>query len=269
MLQTARPVTLANTIRLNRTVDKRSALVVEGSGDRKLYERFVADAPCKVFPVWGKSNVLAVIDLLSNSQFEGVLGIVDSDFDRIIHGRPQNADSNIVHGDYHDLETMMIRSRALDVVLQEMGSPDKLSRLNSPPRDLLLKAAIPIGALRLASAQLGLNLRFNGLNLGRFMDADTFVIDPGNLVAAVLQHSQSQHLSAENLVIEVKTILTSDHDPWELCGGDDLVEALRFGLRRKFGSLKAAEVAGERLRASLRMAFRREEFFNLGACSHN
>ena len=162
MIQIPRPEVLANTIRLKRAVDNRSVLVVEGSDDRKLYERFVSKGQCKVFPVWGKANVAAVIDSLSNSHFEGMLGIVDSDFDRIIHDRPHDVDSNIVPGDYHDLETMMIRSSALDVVLQELGSPDKLSRLSSPPRDLLLQAAIPIGALRLNSAQSGLNLRFDG-----------------------------------------------------------------------------------------------------------
>ena len=264
MTQTARPVVLANTIRLNRAVDKRSVLVVEGSGDSKFYRGFVADVQCKVFPVGGKENVAAVIDLLSNSQFEGALGIVDADFDRIIHDRPQNADSNIVHGDYHDLETMMVRSSALDVVLQELGSPHKLSRLSSPPRELLLQAAIPIGALRLISAQLGLNLRFDGLNLRRCMDDDTFVTELGNLVDTVLQHSQRQGLPAKNLVISVETILNSGHDPWELCVGDDLVGALRLGLRQKFASQKATEVTNERLKASLRMAFRHEDFFNLG-----
>ena len=100
MAQPTRPAVLANTIRLNRAVDKRSVLVVEGSGDSKFYGRFVADVQCKVFPVGGKENVTAVIDLLSNPQFEGVLGIVDSDFYRIIHEQPQNEDSNIVQGDY-------------------------------------------------------------------------------------------------------------------------------------------------------------------------
>ena len=264
MAQTTRPSVLANTIRLNRAVDKRSVLVVEGIGDRKLYGRFVADAQCKVFPVWGKPNVVTVINLLSNPQLEGVLGIVDSDFDRIIHERPQEAASNIVQGDCHDLETMMIHSNALDIVLQELGSPHKLSRLNSAPRDLLLQAAVPIGALRLTSAQSGLHLKFDGLKLGKCVDANTFVTDLGNLVATVLQYSQRQDLSAENLVISVETILNFGHDPWELCVGDDLVDMLRFGLRRKFASRKATEVTSERLKASLRMAFRREDFFNLG-----
>lgn len=264
MIQIPRPEVLANTIRLNRAVDNRSVLVVEGSDDRKLYERFVADAHCKVFPVRGKPNVVAVIDSLSSSQFEGVLGIVDSDFDRIIHGQPQNAGSHIVQGDYHDLETMMIHSSALEVVLQELGSPSKLSGLSSSPRDLLLQAAIPVGALRLTSSQLGLNLRFDGLKLRKFVDPDTFVTDLGKLVDTVLKHSQRQDLSAETVVVSVENILNLRHDPWELCVGDDLVDTLRLGLRRKFASQRASEVASERLKASLRMAFSPEEFFNLG-----
>ena len=258
------PAVIASTIRLRRAVDKRSILVVEGSGDSKFYGRFVADAQCKVVPAGGKENVAAVIDLLSNPQFEGVLGIVDADFDKIIPGQPQNTDSNIVQGDYHDLETMMIRSSALDVVLQELGSPDKLSRLSLPPRDLLIQAAIPIGALRLTSIQLGLNLRFEGLDLRKCIDKDTFVPELGNLVDTVLQHSQRQELSAENLVVSVETNLNSAHDPWNLCVGDDLVGALRLGLRQNFASQKATEVTTERLKASLRMSFSREDFFSLG-----
>ena len=264
MIQHSRPVVLANTIRLSRDVDKRSVLVVEGSDDCKLYGRFVANLQCKVFPVSGKENVIAVIDLLSNSQFEGVLGIVDADFDRIIHGQLENTNPNIVQGDYHDIETMMIHSSALDVVMQEFGSPDKLSRLSSSPRDLLLRAALPIGALRLTSARLGLNLRFDGLNLEKCMDTNTFVADLEALVVTVLQRSQRQDLSVEELVISVNTLLNSRHDPLELCVGDDLVDALRLGFRQQFASKKATEVANERLKESLRMAFSREEFFNLG-----
>ena len=96
------------------------------------------------------------------------------------------------------------------------------------------------------------------------MDADTFGIDLGKLVDTVLKHSQRQDLSAETVVVSVENILNLRHDPWELCVGDDLVDTLRLGLRRKFASQRASEVASERLKASLRMAFSPEEFFNLG-----
>ena len=261
--QTVRPVVLANSIRLSRAVDKRSVLVVEGSGDKKLYERFLADNQCKVVIAWGKPNVFTVIDLLSNPKFEGVLGIVDSDFDRIISARPQNTGSNIVHCDYHDLETMMIRSSALDVILRELGSLDKLFRLSSPPRDLLLKAALPIGALRLASIQLKINLKFEGLNMSKFIDSNTLVTDLGNLVDTVVKHSQRHDLSKVKLVKSLETILSSNHDPWELCAGDDLVDVLGLGLRRKFATRKAIDVTSDKLSTSLRMAFSREDFFNL------
>ena len=193
-----------------------------------------------------------------------MLGVVDADFERIISTQLQNTGSNIVHCDYHDLETMLVRSSALDVVLRELGSPGKLSRLSSPPRDLLLQAALPIGALRLASIQMKINLKFEDLNMRRFIDNNTLVTDIGNLVDTVVKHSQRHDLSNMTLVNTLETILNSKHDPWELCVGDDLVDVLGLGLRRKFATRKAIDVTGDKLSASLRMAFSREDFFNLG-----
>jgi len=118
----------ANAIRLRRSTFSGTFLLVEGSLDRIFYERFVEKVACVLISISGKPSsklrVVAVLSILEKSNFQGVLAIVDADFDHLqvsSHNSP-----NLIRTDTHDLETMLLNSSALDKVIAEFGSEEKV-----------------------------------------------------------------------------------------------------------------------------------------------
>jgi Protein of unknown function (DUF4435) len=253
-----RPVVIANEIRLKRSQFRGSFLVVEGRDDRLLSERFADLSQCKIQVAEGKASVCEVISILDNDGFAGVAGLVDADFDRI-QGR-QTPSANIIVSDLHDLESMLIRSRALDAVLVEHGSSEKLQLLGRDVRELLILAASPIGCLRLHSERCQLNLRFDGLDYGRCINQRTLEIDSLQLIEAVKNRSQRPELSTQVLLTAIEEIRAENHNPWELCAGPDLIATLSIGLRRAFGTNNSSDVNEDQLRRALRLAYTTEEF---------
>ncbi|MBO1348157.1 MAG: DUF4435 domain-containing protein [Hormoscilla sp. GUM202] len=77
----------ANKIRLLRSRFSGTFLLVEGSSDKIFYQRFVDKHACELVCVSGKPSsklrVIAVLEILEKSSFQGVLAIVDADFDRL------------------------------------------------------------------------------------------------------------------------------------------------------------------------------------------
>lgn len=122
------PVVIANEIRLKRSQHEGVFLIVEGRDDRLFHEKFVDLDICNITVADGKEKVCEVIDILEKDKFPGVLGIVDSDFDRIESSDIKSP--NIIFSDFHDLETMLINSNALDGVLVEYGSKKKSQASN-------------------------------------------------------------------------------------------------------------------------------------------
>src|SRR5712691_9695166 len=103
-----RPVVIANEIRMKRSQHAGAFLVVEGRDDRLFCDRFTSSADCKLVVAEGKTSVCEVIEILEDSGFVGSVGLVDSDFDRIL--TPELMRSNIVATDAHVLESILIRS---------------------------------------------------------------------------------------------------------------------------------------------------------------
>ncbi len=144
-----RPVAKANEIRMKRSLYKGSFFLVEGRDNRLFMHHFIG-SQCKIEVTQGKNAVCEVIEILDNdNNFTGALGMVDADFDRI-EGK-QDRGPNIVMPECHDLETMLICSPALDRVLVEFGSQEKLEDFEEDVLGALLKRALPAGHLRLYS----------------------------------------------------------------------------------------------------------------------
>jgi hypothetical protein len=155
-----RPVVIANEIRLLRSQHKGAFLLVEGRDDRLFAQRFISQNNCKVIVAEGKRNLLGVSEILESNGFSGICGFIDSDFDNVECRKYPSG--NIISTEYHDLEGTLLCSSALDVVLGEYGSADKINRFGDA-RKAILEAAYPMGCMRLYSERAGLNLRFEGL----------------------------------------------------------------------------------------------------------
>ena len=170
---------------------------------------------------------------------------------------------NLILTETHDLETMLVRSPALDRVLIEFGSQDKVKGFEVNIRNVLVAAAIPIGCLRLHSQRTELKLKFQGLRYTSCIDPQSLTINRRSLVQEVKNRSQRPELSFDDLEREIRTLEQSVQDHWQLCSGDDLVSILVVGLRRLFGATTSTnQVNSEVLCRSLRLAYHDDDFAN-------
>jgi Protein of unknown function (DUF4435) len=187
---------------------------------------------------------------------------VDADFD-LLEEIPVSS-PNVIRGNCHDIEAVLVRSPALDRVLREFGSEDKIQKFvikaGRDIRHVLLAAVSPLGYLRWHSLRSDLRLRFDGLPLSRFVDMATLTADRSKLIATVKNHSQRHDIDNQELALAIRGIEDPKHDSWQLCNGHDLVGVLSIGLRRALGSQSAVAVGVEEMARALRLAYEAVDF---------
>ncbi|NEP02536.1 MAG: DUF4435 domain-containing protein [Symploca sp. SIO2E9] len=256
------PERIANTIKMQRSSFLGTFILVEGSSDKLFYKRFVDDKDCRLETTAGKPSsklqAIKVLEILNKSSFKGVLAIVDADFDHL--ETSLNKIPNLLRTDTHDIETMLINSPALDKVLAEFGSQDKITNFGRDIREILLEAGLSIGYLLRISQSDGLSLTFNGIKFSKFINEQTLQIDELKLIEEVKNKSQFFSLEDEELQKKLTYQKNNNYDPWQVCCGHDLVEILSIGLRKAIGSCKAADIEPNSLERSLRLAYEEAYF---------
>ena len=257
-----RVVEIANEIRLLQNERPSAVLVVEGRDDRLLMEKFIDPDACRIVVAENKKRVEDVIQILDNEPRTGILGLVDADFDRIAGRLPVS--QNIVMPDGHDVESMLIRSPALDNVLVEFGSEKKIDSFNSDPFEAIDRIARTIGCLRLYSARSSENLRFAGMDVSQFIDRTSFRIKQSEFLSEIKRRSQRPTLDDVQLLGAMSEVDNEEHESAQLSNGSDLVAILSYALRRTFGTNNASTVSEAILRTSLRLAYHRSDFENSG-----
>ena len=226
--------------------------------------RFTASTSCKIIVAGSKDNVCEVIDVLITDNMPGVLGLVDADFDRATE-LDRTKSSSIVSPEYHDLEVMLLCSRALSRVLLELGSENKLSGFSGDVLDALVERSLPLGVLRLLSIREELGLKFQGLNYGRWIVRNSFDWSVARMIEAVTNNSQRPELLSDDIERSINAEIANAQENFrEICCGTDMVEVLAIGLRGVLGNNSASEVDGDRLRTALRLAYTESDFESSG-----
>lgn len=258
---------IANTIRLIRAQRRGAFLIVEGDTDGRVYKNFVDENKCQIVIAHNKDNATKALSLLEMESFAGALAIVDADFD-VLEGKVP-ASENLLFTDGHDLEAMIIQSPALEKVLAEFGSENKIANFEQKTgktvRSILTECGMPVGYLLWVSLREKLSLRFEDLDFDRFIDKETLVVDTGKLVRLVqsrsnqpdYDRSQRSRLSDGEIHNKMKELKDDSHDPWYVCCGHDLVCILSLGLRKAFGNVSEKP---ENIEKWLRLAYDSSHF---------
>ena len=249
---------IANEIRMTRSQYTGAFLIVEGRDDRLFMASFISQSTCTIEVAQGKQNVCNVIEILDEDNFDGVLGLIDADLDRI-EGSPKRG-QNLVMPECHDLIMMLVSSPALDRVLTEFGSRNKLKTFEENVLEALFERALPVGYLRLHSLREKLNLQFRGLNYSAWISRSSFVANTTELIRRVKNLSHRHDLSSPGLANAIAELHKSHYDPCEICNGTDVIEILSIGLRGVLGSKSAGEVGAESLKSFLRLAYSEQHF---------
>lgn len=272
------PYDIANEIMMQRATGTHSGifLLVEGRSDKLFYRRLVDVEKCEIVVVsvptdgsdrdnnsgnygGAKNLTLRVLEILEASNTPGILAVVDSDFWQLENAVPSS--QNLLVTDTHDLETLIMKSPALEKVIAEFASEEKIAKFNRDIKETLLAAGMPVGYLRWISLQEDLGLSFQNLSFNKFISSDKLTLDEIKLVKEVKNKSQKPALD-DNLIREkLKSLKNRNDDPWLVCCGHDLVEALSLGLRKTWGSNDSKEVKPELLEKCLRLACEASYFY--------
>ena len=228
------PSTLAAEIKMTRANHSGAFLVVEGVNDVRFWApRRRRHVDCELVDGEGKQNVVGVVHRLDTVKFDGVLGVVDSDYDSL-NGDILGSD-NLVATDAHDLECLLCRSSALDTVLAEFGTPEKIQRFERREgvdvRTSLLNRAKIFGRLRWAVQCLGLSIDSQLIRVPRFVDYRSWTVDRDELIRTV------QGEISDGSILSAQIGSLSLPDPWYVVQGPDLIELLRIGLKHVLGDV--------------------------------
>jgi hypothetical protein len=262
--------TIANDVRMRRSMFSGSFLLVEGPDDQRLFRCFVDVAQCQIIIGFGKENVWNAIVELNSSNLRGAVGVVDSDFDGI-EASPA-LPPNLFSTDWHDAECMMLRGSALDRLLLEFATPEKLldfqQRYRSNIQDHLLAQAQRIGLLLWHSIRANLSLSFDNLEPREFVDPETLNVDCVRLIQHVKNKSSKHDLQDADIRQGIQRLEQRQVDPWRITRGHDYANLLGYALRHRVGSSRALDVTRERLEQSLRLAFPASEFRATRLCDN-
>jgi hypothetical protein len=254
------PNYIATEIRMLRT-DKQysgSFLIVEGDTDARVWENLVDSTKCRVENASNKHNAVKVLNILEKDNFAGVLAVVDADFD--ILEETVLLSQNLLLTDTHDLETMLLKSPALEKVLREHGSREKIERFAPDIRQTLLESAKIIGYLRWASLKFNYCLKFEGLKFKKFVDDQTLILDESKLIKIVKDNSENPGLDEKEIRANMDSLKTDTQDMWHVCCGHDMISILSLGLCKALGSFSSQKADPKVLESYLRVAYESAHF---------
>ncbi len=231
-----------------RAYQHGSILVVEGLDDMRFWHNRV-QAECELVEGEGKNNVVRCMERLDGKGVRGVLGIVDSDYDAISGNSLPS--TNLVSTDAHDLECVLCRSSALLSVLSELADASKVERFEAEAghdvRTSLLQRALIFGRLRWAAVYFGFEINSINLHDHRSIDEASWTVNE----QAILNFAAKPPVIAEELSSQISRLPLAD--PWHVVTGNDMVQILRLGLKRKLGRL-ANHIGRDEIARILRVA---------------
>ena len=247
---------ISNTVSMMRTGFDGTILVVEGITDSRLYSKFTDRKDVRLVIAHSKDKVRTSVTLLHDKRGDDkVVGIIDSDLDRLKHKRPRGP---VFMTDCRDAESMMIISDALDDVLAEYGDQDKLALFEEKfgdIRDRIMEGAYPVGLLMYVSERNGLGLSFKSLDFKAFIDSRNLECDIRAMINESIANTNSERTSAKYTSRLLSAETEKNHDMKEVCRGHDLVKVLLVGLRDNFGGSNAKHLREGELGGALRLAY--------------
>lgn len=249
---------IANTIRMLRTQHSGSFLIAEGDTDSRVWKNLVDSTKCCVENAYNKDKAVEVLNILEKENFAGVLAIVDADF-WILEGTVPSS-PNLLLTDTHDLETMLLKSPALEKLLLEHGSEQKIKDFAKDIRQTLLESAKVIGYLRWASLKFDYSLKFEDLAFRKFVDDRTLILNESKLIQTVKNNSQKPGLDEQGIRANMNSLKTDTQDMWYVCCGHDMISILSIAFGKALASFSSQTANPNVLEQYLRVAYESSYF---------
>ncbi len=247
---------IANEVRMKRKAPDYTALLVEGDTDRKFYGKFIDNKRCGITIAHSKDKVVEATSVLCSARYKAFVSIVDSDFWYLKNIKPGY--KNLFITDTHDLETLLIKTPALENIIKEFCDESKLKKMESSigkdVRDLLLHSASELGYFRFCSLKRSLNLRFRDLNYYSFVSSTDLSIDIESFLDELFARNQERDISKVYLAGLVSSLKKDNYNSWHVCCGDDIINILLIGIKEIFGLESSKHLSHKALQGALRLA---------------
>jgi hypothetical protein len=264
-------ISKASEILLQKDMHKGSFLVVEGEHDEEFYANLISEKDCKIVYCLGKDMVKEVIARLLNGPFRvpQAIGIIDADYDRVREHAPRHY-QNIFRTDTHDLETMIIRSRAfiklMNMYVDRKKIQDLQKRRGLNLKELLLREGTAIGCLFIVKMPRQNSLYLKNLEIEVFLDRQNLEVNLNRLADYAIRRSPDCKIDRMTLVSELKKLIAEGIDPWQICNGHHLTGILTIGIREIFGKRAGSNINVGRLELELRLAYEKAHFRSTELC---
>jgi len=261
MREYIRPADIANEISMKRSLFGGSFVVVEGITDSRLYGKFIDKNECDIVVAHSKDNVkISVREMFRRRNERKIIGLIDSDADRlrsIVYERP------LFVTDCRDIESLMIKGRALEYVMSEYGDADKVymfTKKYGEIRDVITTSCYPLGILMYISDVNGHGLSFKDTDHTSFLDERSLKANVSLMLDSVLSQSPHSRVTKEELEVQLEKEMNEGHDRWDVCRGHDMVAVLTIGLRDIFGGYNSQFIRAGGVAGALRLAYDKESF---------
>jgi hypothetical protein len=253
-----------NEIMMARTAFAGTFFILEGDNDCRWMDGFVDIKKCKTIPGHAKENVLDAVAIADRKHFEGVLGLVDADFDRL-HGR-NLGHANVCVTDLHDIDLMMMTmSEGVHRLVRQYCDTEKhaafLQRANKPHLlSVAIESAFIIGILRWASDSSRLYLNFDKIDFSTFIDPNSLVTLKSDLIREVVGKTKSCRHSPEYLSGEMNRLVQRKPNLMQVVQGHDVAEVLSIALKITVGNCHAVIAGSRNIEKMCRVGFSSVEF---------
>lgn len=203
-------------------------LLVEGPSDECFFGPRISGG-AQIVQCSGKRNVedaFALLDADANHKNTIALGVVDEDYDWLTGHFVQSA--NILKFDPRDLESMLIRSGALQSVLAEFAERDSVRTFESSGLSVLealAERAEIFGRIRMYNS-LHAKVCLKKFKPVQFCEVATWTYDRNRILAAAV--ARGVHNDAAVLDQEINRLQAPSI--WHVVRGHDLVDILVGGL---------------------------------------
>jgi hypothetical protein len=249
-------------------MSKQSYMFVEGKTDVRFWKSFIDTELIQIQPSDGWMKVINNVNKFNSSNIEDAfcLGVIDNDFEDIIATKNIVLD-NVFITDYHDIEMIMLKSKAFEKAIIAIDKNDKIKSAERILEDVI-SITDNIGYLKLTSLRHSTGYVFKKKR-----------IDDDNILPSyekILNKTNGEYEGDENLILYiyqfsdknkekgvilskpeiVKPLLQKEkqiaYDSKQLSNGHDIMYLIPVVLKRKYkieyksidDSLDAALYAG-------------------------
>ncbi|WP_040951740.1 DUF4435 domain-containing protein [Gorillibacterium massiliense] len=273
MLENMTPERIANSI-MQDTTFPGYYVIVEGKKDYKFYRKFINENH-RIKEAWGCEKAKQVLKILTERNFERKIGILDSDFSKILNDTYSQV--NLFYTDFHDIEVMMLKSNAFKNVINIYCTEEKVfgfkKENNNDLLGIIFNLGTEIGLLRLANTIYDLGLIFkpekpegNKLKYRDFInEADLSFLGHDKMIETVINYSRnrsSKMKSKEEILNKLIEVAQKYYDIEQLVNGHDLTNILFILMKKVLKSTNGMLCDSDSVEYSLIMSYESKYFLS-------